>query len=103
MTSSDHEARFFAAFKNHINQIFTRKKFFFYKKKTSECPGKIMNNTLLSTFCVLFTVEIVKEIFVIFLVYFFGGLECVDYSFAYVAHFVFLRDVRIRTQRELPQ
>jgi hypothetical protein len=35
--------------------------------------------------------------------YFFGyiflGLECVGHSFAYVAHFVFLRDVWIRTQR----
>ncbi len=30
---------------------------------------------------------------------FFGRLECVGYSFAYVAHFVFLRDVWIRTQR----
>ncbi len=32
------------------------------------------------------------------IVYFFGGLECVGYSFAYVAHFVSLRDVWIRTQ-----
>ncbi len=30
---------------------------------------------------------------------FFAGLECVGHSFAYVAHFVFLRDVWIRTQR----
>jgi hypothetical protein len=30
---------------------------------------------------------------------FFGGLECVGHSFASVAHFVFLRDVWIRTQR----
>ncbi len=28
-----------------------------------------------------------------------GGLECVGHSFAYVALFVFLRDVWIRTQR----
>jgi hypothetical protein len=35
----------------------------------------------------------------LFFVYpFFGGLECVGHSFAYVAHFVFLRDVWIRTQ-----
>jgi hypothetical protein len=34
-----------------------------------------------------------------FFVYFFGGLECVGHSFAYVAYFVFLRDVWIRTQR----
>jgi hypothetical protein len=34
-----------------------------------------------------------------FFVYFFGGLECVGHSFTYVAHFVFLRDVWIRTQR----
>jgi hypothetical protein len=33
---------------------------------------------------------------------FFGGLECVGHSFAYVAHFVFLGDVWLRTQRELP-
>ena len=30
---------------------------------------------------------------------FFGGLEFVCHSFAYVAHFVFLRDVWLRTQR----
>ncbi len=30
---------------------------------------------------------------------FLAGLECVGHSFAYVAHFVFLRDVWIRTQR----
>ncbi len=29
----------------------------------------------------------------------FGGLECVGHPFAYVAHFVFLRDVWIRTRR----
>ncbi len=33
-----------------------------------------------------------------FFVYFFGGLECVGHSFAYVAHLWFLRDVWIRTQ-----
>ncbi len=32
-------------------------------------------------------------------VYFLAGLECVGRSFAYVAHFGFLRDVWIRTQR----
>ncbi len=37
-----------------------------------------------------------------FFVYFFSGLECVGHSFAYVAHFVFLRDVWIRILRELP-
>ena len=30
---------------------------------------------------------------------FFGGLECVGHSFAFVANFVVLRDVWIRTQR----
>ncbi len=35
----------------------------------------------------------------IFFKYIFGGLKGVDHSFAYVAHFVFLRDVWIRTQR----
>jgi hypothetical protein len=37
-----------------------------------------------------------------FLSIFWGGggvLECVGHSFAYVAHFEFLRDVWIRTQR----
>jgi hypothetical protein len=29
----------------------------------------------------------------------FGGLECVGHSFAYVVHFVFSRDVWLRTQR----
>jgi len=33
-----------------------------------------------------------------FFVYFFGRLECVGHSFAYVAHLWFLRDVWIRTQ-----
>jgi hypothetical protein len=32
-------------------------------------------------------------------VYFFGGLLCVGHSFAYVAHFVFFRDVWIRASR----
>jgi hypothetical protein len=35
---------------------------------------------------------------ILFFVYFFGGLQCVGHSFAYVAHFVLLRDVWIRTQ-----
>jgi hypothetical protein len=35
-----------------------------------------------------------------FFVNFFGGLECVGHSFAYVAHYVFLRDVWIRTYVE---
>ncbi len=30
---------------------------------------------------------------------FFGRLECVGHSFAYVAHYIFMRNVRIRTQR----
>jgi hypothetical protein len=30
---------------------------------------------------------------------FFGGLECDGHSLAHAAHFVFLRDVWIRTQR----
>ncbi len=34
----------------------------------------------------------------VFFVYFFGGLECFDHSFAYVAHLWFLRDVWIRSQ-----
>jgi hypothetical protein len=35
----------------------------------------------------------------LFFIYFFGGLECVGHSFVYVALFVVLRDVWIRTQR----
>jgi hypothetical protein len=35
----------------------------------------------------------------LYFVYFFGGLSVFSYSFAYVALFVFLRDVWIRTQR----
>ncbi len=38
------------------------------------------------------------ENFFFFFVYFFGGLECVGHSFAYVAHLWFMRDVWIRTQ-----
>ncbi len=34
-----------------------------------------------------------------FLKHYFGELECVGLSFAYVDHFVFLRDVWIRNQR----
>jgi hypothetical protein len=30
---------------------------------------------------------------------FFGGLECVGHSCAYVAHWIFLKDVWIRSQR----
>ncbi len=37
--------------------------------------------------------------FILFFFFFFGGLECVGHFFAYVAHFVFLRDVWIQTQR----
>ncbi len=33
-----------------------------------------------------------------FYIIFFGGLECVGHSFAYVAHLWFLRNVWIRTQ-----
>jgi hypothetical protein len=33
-----------------------------------------------------------------FFLHFFGGMECVGHPYAYVAHFVFLRDVWIRTQ-----
>ncbi len=34
-----------------------------------------------------------------FLYIFWGGLECAGHSFAYIANFVFLKDVWIRTQR----
>jgi hypothetical protein len=35
---------------------------------------------------------------IVICVSFFGGLDCVGHSIAYVAHFVFLGDVCIRTQ-----
>ncbi len=35
----------------------------------------------------------------VFLFKFLGGLEHVGHSFSYVAHFVFLRDVWVKTQR----
>jgi hypothetical protein len=38
-------------------------------------------------------------IFLYFLYIYFGGLECVGHSIAYVIHFVFLGDVWIRTHR----
>ncbi len=38
--------------------------------------------------------------FFIFFCIFFSGLECVGHFFAYVAHFVFLGNVWIRTQRD---
>jgi hypothetical protein len=34
-----------------------------------------------------------------FFVFFIGGPQCVCYSFVFVAHFEYLRDVLIRTQR----
>ncbi len=36
----------------------------------------------------------------IFFCIFFGGLECVGHSLAYVAHLWFLRDIWIRTQSD---
>ncbi len=46
------------------------------------------------------TAKLIMMIKVKFFAYLFGGLECVGHSFkAYVAHFVFFRDVWIRTQR----
>ncbi len=37
-----------------------------------------------------------------FSLYFFGGLECVGHSFAYVAYFVFLLEMSGFEPRELP-
>ncbi len=54
----------------------------------------------MSVFFIHYDVTItVLSILTYFLYVFFGGLEGVGHSFAYVAHFVFLRDVWIRTQR----
>jgi len=55
----------------------------FTKVFTSPRPKCTQRN--ISTFLVLFSV------------YLFGGLECFGHSTPYVAHFVFLRDVCIRT------
>jgi hypothetical protein len=44
---------------------------------------------------------ITRVIFLTYYYFFFCAIECVCHSFAYVAHFVFLRDVWIRTT-ELP-
>jgi hypothetical protein len=35
----------------------------------------------------------ITRVILYFFLYFFGRLECVDHFFAYVGHFVFLRDV----------
>jgi hypothetical protein len=43
--------------------------------------------------------QLLQNFLLIFFLYIFGGLERVGDSFAYVVHFVFLRDVFIRTQR----
>jgi hypothetical protein len=59
----------------------------------SQC-GSHWKQTLL--FSLLFFLSMGSAL--MFFVYFFG-LECVGHSFAYVAHFVFLRDVCIRTHR----
>jgi hypothetical protein len=54
-----------------------------------------MTSERMPTFWVEFSLNFWK----LFLYILFGGLECVCHSFAYVAHFAFLRDVWIRTQR----
>jgi hypothetical protein len=41
----------------------------------------------------------IKIVLFFYFFIFFGGLECVGHSFAYVTHYVFLRYVWIRTQR----
>jgi hypothetical protein len=41
----------------------------------------------------------ISRSFNFFAIFFFGGLECVGHSFAYVAHLVFLGYVWIRTQK----
>jgi hypothetical protein len=43
--------------------------------------------------------ETIKQLVFVFCIFFWGGLECVGPTFAYVAHLVFLRDAWIRTQR----
>jgi hypothetical protein len=47
--------------------------------------------------------QVFFSIFLLYIFLIFGGLECVGHFFAYVAHFVFLRDVWIRTQRVVVQ
>jgi hypothetical protein len=68
------------------------------------CTNKNCNGTVDSNLALTHNnyVKINKPIKIKFsFVYIFGELECVGHSFAYVAHFVFLRDVWIRP-RELP-
>ncbi len=48
--------------------------------------------------CWLYTLIDIIYSCIDFLVYFFGGLECVGYSFAYVAYLWFLREVLILTR-----
>jgi hypothetical protein len=43
--------------------------------------------------------ETFSKYFSFVIIIIFGGQECVSHSFAYVAYFIFLRDVYIRTQR----
>jgi hypothetical protein len=59
----------------------------------------IMISSYTANLAAFLTVERMESPIGNFFVFFFGGLECVGHSFTYVAHFVFLRDVRIRTQR----
>ncbi len=62
----------------------------------SSCPPGQPFITLLScpssSYLSLFSCPVFS---LFFIVYIFGGLECVDHSFAYVAHLVFLRDFLI--------
>jgi hypothetical protein len=51
------------------------------------------------TLCLLLISRFALPKIINFFEYFYGGLECVGHSFAYVAHFVFSRDVWIGTQR----
>ncbi len=55
------------------------------------------NISVLSCSCYINRSTIVT--FYILILYIFCGLKCVGHSFAYIAHFVFVRDVWIRTQR----
>jgi hypothetical protein len=55
-----------------------------------------LHGTFMAGNCTLIRRNAVKHIF---FVYFFCGLECGGHSFAFVTHFVLLRDVWIGTQR----
>ncbi len=75
-------------FRRNFCTTWTRSSFFVFKFKF------VYNAFMVTTYYVD-----LKNHCNIYIVYFVGGQESVGHSFAYVAHFLFLRDAWIRTQR----